>query len=126
MRGNCTDRGGSSIGAVWLCRHLIANDSLFEEGLRFGLLWRVNEEESGLPAFQHTCDQINDKKPVTEVNPGMLTSTEHIHQGGNEKLGFCRSRRTTDMFESGRMKECRNSRMTVRLGAAALAADSDI
>jgi len=44
------------------------------------------EDEFGLPAFHYTCDQINDKKAVTEVNPGVLASTEHIHQVGNDRI----------------------------------------
>jgi hypothetical protein len=44
------------------------------------------EDEFGLPAFHYTCDQIHDPKAVTEVNPGILSSTEHIHQIGNDRL----------------------------------------
>src|SRR5216683_2389714 len=44
------------------------------------------EDEFGLPAFHYTCDQIHDPKAVTEVNPGILSSTEHIHQVGNDRL----------------------------------------
>jgi hypothetical protein len=44
------------------------------------------EDEFGLPAFHYTCDQINDAKAVTEVNPGILSSTEHIHQVGNDRI----------------------------------------
>ena len=42
------------------------------------------QDEFGLPAFHYTCDQIKDPKAVTEVNPGILASTEHIHQVGND------------------------------------------
>jgi hypothetical protein len=44
------------------------------------------EDEFGLPAFHYTCDQINDPKAVTHVNPGVLSSTEHIHQVGNDRI----------------------------------------
>jgi len=44
------------------------------------------EDEFGLPAFHYTCDQANDPKAVTEVNPGMLSPTEHIHQVGNDRI----------------------------------------
>ena len=44
------------------------------------------EDEFGLPAFHYTCDQINDPKAVTQVNPGVLSSTEHIHQVGNDRI----------------------------------------
>lgn len=44
------------------------------------------QDEFGLPAFHYTCDQVHDPKAVTEVNPGMLSPTEHIHQVGNDRL----------------------------------------
>jgi hypothetical protein len=44
------------------------------------------EDEFGLPAFHYTCDQAHDPKAVTEVNSGMLSATEHIHQIGNDRI----------------------------------------
>ncbi len=45
------------------------------------------EDEFGLPAFRYTCDQTRDPKAVTEVSsPGILSSTEHVHQVGNDRL----------------------------------------
>jgi hypothetical protein len=44
------------------------------------------EDEFGLPAFHYTCDQIHDPTAVTQVNPGHLSSTEHIHQVGNDRI----------------------------------------
>jgi hypothetical protein len=44
------------------------------------------EDEFGLPAFRYTCDQATDPKAVTQVNPGVLTSTEHVHQVGNDRI----------------------------------------
>jgi len=44
------------------------------------------EDEFGLPAFHYTCDQMHDPKAVTDVNPGMLSPTEHIHQVGNDRI----------------------------------------
>ena len=44
------------------------------------------EDEFGLPAFTYTCDQIKDPKAVTQVNPGILSPTEHIHQIGNDRI----------------------------------------
>ena len=44
------------------------------------------EDEFGLPAFHYTCDQSTDPKAVTQMNPGVLTSTEHIFQIGNDRL----------------------------------------
>ncbi|MBO0911643.1 MAG: hypothetical protein J2P13_07595 [Acidobacteria bacterium] len=44
------------------------------------------EDEFGLPAFHYTCDQIHDPTARTEVNPGILSPTEHIHQVGNDRI----------------------------------------
>lgn len=44
------------------------------------------EDEFGLPAFHYTCDQAHDPKAATEVNPGILAPTEHIHQVGNDRI----------------------------------------
>lgn len=44
------------------------------------------EDEFGLPAFHYTCDQTKDPKALTQVNPGILSSSEHIHQVGNDRL----------------------------------------
>ncbi len=44
------------------------------------------QDEFGLPAFLYSCDQIHDKKAATEVNPGILSSTEHVHQVGNDRI----------------------------------------
>ena len=44
------------------------------------------EDEFGLPAFHYTCDQSSDPKAVTQVNPGILSSTEHVHQVGNDRV----------------------------------------
>jgi hypothetical protein len=44
------------------------------------------QDEFGLPAFHYTCDQVKDPKAVTEVNPGVLAATEHIHQVGNDRI----------------------------------------
>src|SRR5438876_1949956 len=44
------------------------------------------QDEFGLPAFRYTCDQVNDPKARTEVNAGILPSTEHIYQIGNDRI----------------------------------------
>jgi hypothetical protein len=44
------------------------------------------EDEFGLPAFHYTCDQAHDPRAMTEVNPGILSPTEHIHQVGNDRI----------------------------------------
>src|SRR6266851_6333605 len=51
-----------------------------------GYFGEWTEDEFGLPAFRYTCDQIHDPKAVTQVNPGILSSTEHIHQVGNDRV----------------------------------------
>jgi hypothetical protein len=44
------------------------------------------EDEFGLPAFHYTCDQSRDQKAATDVNAGILSSREHVHQVGNDRL----------------------------------------
>ena len=44
------------------------------------------DDEFGLPAFHYTCDQVHDPKAVTAVRPGILSTTDHIHQVGNDRL----------------------------------------
>ncbi len=43
-------------------------------------------DEFGLPAFRYTCDQVHDPKAVTAVRPGILSTTDHVHQVGNDRL----------------------------------------
>lgn len=45
------------------------------------------EDEYHNPAFRYTCNQHKDSKAETPVmKPGLLGSTEHIHQIGNDRL----------------------------------------
>src|SRR6201998_3850668 len=44
------------------------------------------EDEFGLPAFKYTCNQTTDPRAVTQVQPGVLTPTEHINQVGNDRI----------------------------------------
>ena len=44
------------------------------------------EDAFGLPAFRYTCDQTKDPKAVTPLGPGLLSTTDHIHQVGNDRL----------------------------------------
>ena len=44
------------------------------------------DDEFGLPAFKYTCDQANDPRAVTDVQPGVLGEREHIHQVGNDRI----------------------------------------
>jgi hypothetical protein len=45
-----------------------------------------SEDEFGLPAFRYTCNQTTDPRAATPVQPGLLGSTEHIHQVGNDRI----------------------------------------
>ena len=44
------------------------------------------DDEFGLPAFQYTCNQTTDTRAVTQLQPGILAPTEHIHQVGNDRI----------------------------------------
>ena len=44
------------------------------------------EDEFGLPAFRYTANQTTDPRAVTDVRPGVLGPTEHIHQVGNDRI----------------------------------------
>ena len=44
------------------------------------------EDEFGLPAFEYTCNQTIDAHAVTQLQPGILAPTEHIHQVGNDRI----------------------------------------
>ncbi|WP_348262508.1 hypothetical protein P8935_22260 [Telmatobacter sp. DSM 110680] len=44
------------------------------------------EDEFALPAFQYTCNQTTDSRAVTQLQPGLLSPTEHIHQVGNDRI----------------------------------------
>ena len=80
-----------TVAAARFVPHAFANTSLLttadsKRAYGSGYFGGWIEDELGLPAFHYTCDQINDKKAVTEVNAGVLTSTEHIHQVGNDRI----------------------------------------
>ena len=51
-----------------------------------GYFGEWTQDEFDLPAFRYTCNQLNDPKAVTAVNPGVLAATEHIHQVGNDRI----------------------------------------
>ncbi len=50
---------------------------------RFGV-WI--EDEFALPAYRYTTNQATDPHAVTHVLPGVLATTEHIHQVGNDRI----------------------------------------
>ena len=39
-----------------------------------------------MPIFRYTANQTTDLQAVTDVQPGILSSTEHIHQVGNDRI----------------------------------------
>lgn len=46
--------------------------------------WDV--DELGLPIFRYTANQTTEPHAVTDVQAGILSSTEHIHQVGNDRI----------------------------------------
>ncbi|HEY2467056.1 MAG TPA: hypothetical protein VGI45_04325 [Terracidiphilus sp.] len=44
------------------------------------------EDEFGLPAYRYTMNQVTDPHATTDVLPGVLGKTEHIHQVGNDRI----------------------------------------
>jgi hypothetical protein len=44
------------------------------------------EDEYGLTAFRYAAHQTTDPKAVTDVRPGILAPTEHVHQVGNDRI----------------------------------------
>jgi len=44
------------------------------------------EDEFGLPAYRYMMNQTTDSRAVTDVQPGVLGRTEHIHQVGNDRV----------------------------------------
>ncbi len=51
-----------------------------------GHFGRWTEDEFGLPAFRYTCNQATDPKAATDIKPGILKPTEHVHQVGNDRI----------------------------------------
>src|SRR6266498_3067744 len=73
--------------SAWaLAQQQTGNAALAGKAYGSGYFGNWIEDEFGLPAFRYTCDQTTDPKAVTQVNPGVLTSTEHIHQVGNDRI----------------------------------------
>ncbi len=44
------------------------------------------EDDFGLPAFRYTINQTTDARAITDVQPGVLGATEHVHQVGNDRI----------------------------------------
>ena len=75
---------GSTLAAAgsWRAAHASPTSKPYGSG-SFG---EWIEDQFGLPAFRYTCDQVHDPRAVTQVNPGILSPTEHVHQVGNDRL----------------------------------------
>jgi hypothetical protein len=67
---------------IWQMESGRSGDAAFGSG-HFGA-WI--EDEFGLPAFRYTANQTTDPRAVTQLEPGVLASTEHIHQVGNDRI----------------------------------------
>jgi hypothetical protein len=72
--------------AAWAAAQQMSNSDASKKVYGSGYFGNWIEDEFGLPAFRYTCDQTTDPKAVTAVNSGVLTSTEHVHQVGNDRI----------------------------------------
>jgi hypothetical protein len=63
-----------------------ANSSDASASFGSGLFGTWIEDEFGLPAYRYTMNQATDPHAVTDVLPGVLGKTEHIHQVGNDRI----------------------------------------
>jgi len=70
----------------WMLAENAATSGAADPSYGSGHFGKWIEDEFGLPAFHYTCDQTTDAKAVTEINPGILTPTEHISQIGNDRV----------------------------------------
>jgi hypothetical protein len=76
----------SALGSCLVLTRLLAEDSTDRTAYGSGHFGEWIEDEFGLPAFRYDCDQTKDPKAVTSVGPGLLSSTDHVHQAGNDRL----------------------------------------
>jgi len=77
---------GSTLAAAGACGWLPAQASPGQKPYGSGSFGEWTEDEFGLPAFRYTCDQTRDPRAVTQLGPGILSPTEHVHQVGNDRL----------------------------------------
>jgi hypothetical protein len=77
---------GSTLAIAGSSSWLPAQGSPTQKPYGSGSFGEWIEDQFGLPAFRYTCDQTHDPKAVTQVGPGILSSTDHIHQVGNDRL----------------------------------------
>jgi Glycosyl hydrolase 36 superfamily, catalytic domain/Glycosyltransferase family 36 len=75
-------------GTIWPSHPAAHADAPAEHDFSFGSgnfgTW--TEDEFALPAFRYTLNQTTDPRAVTDVRPGILGPTEHIHQVGNDRI----------------------------------------
>ena len=78
---------GSTLAAAGVSSWPVAQAGPSRKPYGSGSFGEWIEDEFGLPAFRYTCDQTRDPKAVTQVSsPGVLSSTDHVHQVGNDRL----------------------------------------
>ncbi|MGA2183457.1 MAG: hypothetical protein ABSH47_10540 [Bryobacteraceae bacterium] len=77
---------GSTLALPGAVSRLLAEDASSHKAYGSGHFGEWIEDEFGLPAFRYQCDQVKDPKAVTSVSPGLLSSTDHVHQVGNDRL----------------------------------------
>jgi len=77
---------GSTLAAAGSSSWLAAQAGPGQKPYGSGSFGEWIEDEFGLPAFRYTCDQTHDPRAVTQVGPGILSSTDHVHQVGNDRL----------------------------------------
>jgi hypothetical protein len=87
-----------------------------------GHFGRWTDDEFGLPAFEYTCNQTTDPKAATDIKPGILRPTEHIHQVGNDRITALASNFGHGAF--ARTRETRRFCMISTPRPASLAAES--
>ena len=71
---------------MWQAAHSSTSDDHSNRPYGSGNFGTWIEDEFALPAFQYTCNQTTDGRAVTQLQPGLLAPTEHIHQVGNDRI----------------------------------------
>ncbi|HTP87045.1 MAG TPA: hypothetical protein VMJ34_08855 [Bryobacteraceae bacterium] len=77
---------GSSLALPGAVSSLLGGETGESKPYGSGWFGRWMDDEFGLPAFRYECDQTKDPKAVTSVPPGLLSSTDHVHQVGNDRI----------------------------------------
>jgi hypothetical protein len=77
---------GSSLALPGTMSKLLADNDAASKAYGSGHFGEWIDDEFGLPAFRYQCDQTKDPRAVTQVQPGLLSATDHIHQVGNDRV----------------------------------------